>query len=74
MVFDANDGVIGSRLVLYCKYLDGNNLTIKNLYVNASNDGLITMKIHNFDIRNINFYNMLVMITTAGGATAKIIQ
>lgn len=74
LVFDANDGVIGSRLALYCKYLDGKNLTIKNLYVNASNDGLIVMKVHNFDIRNTNFYNMLVMITTSGGSQAKIIQ
>lgn len=74
LVFDANDGVIGSRLFLYCKYLDGKNLTIKNLYVNAADNGLIVMKVHNFDYRNINFYNMLVMITSAGGSKARIIQ
>lgn len=70
MVFDVNDGVLSNTCNLYCKSLNGKGTTIRNLYANATNSILVTPKNHNCTYSNINFYNMLILVTTGGGSDA----
>lgn len=70
MVFDVNDGVLSATCNLYCKSLNGKGTIIRNLYANATNSVLISPKAHGVTYSNINFYNMLILISGTNGRSA----
>lgn len=75
LIFDANNGII-TQVTFKCESIDGKGTTIRNLIANMESKNLIVTDrtdSGNILIKNINFYNM-VIIATASNQVGRFIN